>query len=111
MTRWENILLEISLFIFLGFLYYFYQKKKIIKYESNKISTVMQFILEACLKDKKDEPQPELDSLILSIDDYINKQTEHPPLPQLKHYMNSPNCTVELREIIDEGLKEIEGKI
>ena len=110
MNKWENFLLEISLFIFLGILYYFYQKKKIINYESNKLSAVMQFILEACLVEKTDEPQPELDSLIVSIDDFLNKQSD-PPVSQLRLFMNSDKCTAELKEIIQEGLKEIEEKI
>lgn len=111
MNLWENILLEISIFIFLGILYYFYQKKKILNYETNKVSNIMEFILQACLVEKKDMPQPELDSLIESIDDYLKNKNEHPPLPLLKLFMNSEECTVELREIIDQGLKEIESKI
>lgn len=108
-NSWENIALEIGLFIFLGVLYYFYQKRKIVQYEENKGPLVMGFILQSCLHDKKDETsQPELDSLIESLDDYIHNKTSSPPVALLKHYMRSPICSVELSDIIREGLNELD---
>lgn len=107
-NSWENIALEIGLFIFLGVLYYFYQKRKIVHYEENKGPLVMGFIFQSCLHDKKEEPQPELDSLIESLDDYLHNKTPTPPVALLKQYMNSSQCSVELKDIIREGLNELE---
>jgi hypothetical protein len=105
---WTNLFLEISLFIFLGIFYYFYQKKKIIHYENNKTPLVMGFILQSCLTEKKDLPQPQLDALIESIDDYLHNKAAHPPLALLRHFSESVDCSKELKEIIKEGIIEIE---
>jgi hypothetical protein len=106
---WENILLEIGLFTLLGVLYYFYQKRKIINYEQNKGPLIMGMILQSCLSEKNDEPQPQLDTLIESLDDYLHNRISNPPFVLLKVYMNSPQCSDELRNIIREGISEIES--
>lgn len=104
----ENIILELALFVFLGVLYYFYQKKKIIQYEENKIPMVMGFILEACLAERKDESSKELDAVIESLDDFLNNKTQHPPSALLKHFSKSEACAPDLKDVIREGLSEIE---
>jgi hypothetical protein len=105
---WGNFLIEIGIFTFLGLLYYFYQRRKIIHYEENKTPLVMGFILQSCLSEKKDQTEPELDALIESLDDYLHNRTTHPPTALLKVHMNSPQCSPELKNVIEEGLKEIE---
>jgi hypothetical protein len=105
---WQNILIEIGLFIFLGVLYYFYQKRKIISYEENKSPLVMGFILQSCLTEKKEVEQPELDAVIEAIDEYLHGRSAHPPKALLKIFMASPQCSKELSDIIREGLLEIE---
>ena len=108
MDFWQNFLIEIGLFIFLGVLYYFYQKRKLTHYEQNKIPLIMGFILQSCLTEKKEGPEPQLDTLIESLDDFLHNKTLHPPLALLKTYMNSSECSSELRDIIREGLLEVE---
>lgn len=105
---WQNFLLEIGLFTFLGILYYFYQKRKIVDYEKNKTPLVMGFIFQSCLSEKEDRSQPELDHLIESIDDYLHNRTTQPPIILLKNFMLSEHCSQELKEIIREGIVEIE---
>jgi hypothetical protein len=105
---WGNFLIEIGLFTFLGVLYYFYQKKKIIRYEESKGPLVMGFILQACLAEKKEEKEPKLDALIEALDDYLLNKTIHPPTGLLKVYMASPECSTELRDVISEGLAELD---
>lgn len=105
---WQNFLLEIGLFTFLGVLYYFYQRRKIIQFEENKNPIVMGFILQSCLAEKEEKPQPELDQLIESIDDYLHNRLNQPPIILLKNFMQSENCSIELKEIIREGLIELE---
>lgn len=104
----ENILLELALFIFLGVLYYFYQRRKILHFEENKSPLIMGFILQSCLTEKKDGPEPQLDSLIEALDDYLHNRSSQPPFALLKVYMNSSQCSQELRDIIREGILEIE---
>lgn len=106
---WENFLLEIGLFTLLGVLYYFYQKRKIVHYEQNKNPLVMGFILQSCLSEKKELAEPQLDTLIEALDDYLHNKTEHPPFALLKVYMESPDCSPELRDVIREGLIEVEA--
>jgi hypothetical protein len=103
---WMNFSLEIALFSFLGILYYFYQKRKIIQYEENKTPIVMNYILQACLSEKKDSPQMELDLIIESIDDFL-KSNSNPPIASLKKFSQSSECSLELKEVILAGLKEI----
>lgn len=105
---WQNILIEIGLFIILGILYYFYQKRKIVSYEENKVPLVMGFILQSCLTEKKEEAQPQLDAVIEALDDYLHNRAATPPKALLSHFMNSPECSKELSDIIREGLLEIE---
>lgn len=107
-TFWENFLIEIGLFTFLGILYYFYQKRKIVQYEENKGPLVMGFILQSCLSEKKDTAEPKLDALIEALADYIENKTPTPPFALLRVFMDSPECSKELRDIIREGILEIE---
>jgi hypothetical protein len=107
-SLWENVLLEIGLFVLLGIVYYFYQRRKIIHYEQQKGPVVMGFILQSCLMAKKEIPQPKLDSLIESLDDYLHNKTSQPPVTLLRIFMTSEECPEELRGVIQEGLKEIE---
>lgn len=69
----------------------------------------MGFILQSCLAEKKDSPQPKLDTLIESLDDYLHNRSAHPPFSLLKMYMDSDECSPELRDIIREGLLEVEA--
>lgn len=105
---WQNILIEIGLFIILGVLYYFYQKRKIVSYEENKGPLIMGFILQSCLTEKNETAQPELDSVIESLDDYLHNRSATPPSALLRIFMNSPQCSKELSDVIREGLNELE---
>lgn len=105
---WFNFALEIGLFSLLGVMYYFYQKRKILKYEENKVPLVMDFLLQACLEEKKDGSQPLTDSVIEALDDFLKKKTQAPPIALLRTFAESPDCTPELRHAILEGLKELD---
>ena len=107
-TFWQNFLLEIGLFTFLGVLYYFYQKRKILNFEKNKNPLIMGFILQSCLAEKEDRSQPELDHLIEAIDDYLHNRISEPPIKLLKTFTISEQCSDELKEIILEGINELE---
>lgn len=103
----ENFLIELGLFAFLGVIYYFYQKKKILHFEENKHALVMGYILQSCLSEKTDETNMELDGVIESVDDFIQGRVAHPPYVLLKFYMNSSLCSPELKNIIHGGLIEL----
>ena len=105
-----NILIELGLFTLLGLLYYFYQRKKIIQYEENKGPLVMGFILQSCLIEKDETPEPKLDTLIEALDDYIQNKAQNPPVALLKLYAADPKCSPELRAVITEGLLELDPK-
>lgn len=107
-SLWFNFALEIGFLSFLGVLYYFWQKRRIIRYEENKTPIVMNFLLQACLSEKTDEPQPELDHVIEALDDYLKKKSTSAPLVLLKHFATTRECPRELGHAITEGLKEIE---
>ena len=68
----------------------------------------MGFILQSCLTEKQDSPQPQLDTLIENLDDFLQNRIANPPLALLKVYMESPDCSDELRNVIREGIAEIE---
>lgn len=103
---WGNILLEIGLFAIFGVLYYFYQKRKIMHYEANKGPIIMEMILQSCLSDKNDSPQPELDGVIEALDDYLQKKSDTAPTALLNQFAQSGACSPELKNVIVEGLEE-----
>lgn len=105
----ESFLIEIALFSFLGLIYYFYQRKKILHFEENKHTLIMSSILQACLIEKKETHNPELDGVIESIDDFLQGRVAHPPYVLLKYFMNSTECASELKEVIYAGLVELEA--
>ena len=103
----ENLLYELLFLSFLGFLYYFYQKRKILSYEANKVPLIMGFILQACLSTRGDTPDKELDPVIESLDDFLHNKTATPPTTLLSVYAKSPACSPELRDVIVQGLEDL----
>lgn len=107
---WLNLLIELGIFSFLGFLYYLYQKRKIEQYELEKVPMTISYILQSCLSEKNEEiNNPELDSLILELDNYLQNKISSPPLQKIKEYSSSHYCSRELADIMREGLVEIES--
>ncbi len=103
----ENLLYELALFSLLGVLYYFYQKKKILSYEENKGPLIMGYILQACLSVRGDNPDKDLDPVIESLDDFLQNKTPTPPTALLSVYAKSPSCTTELKEVILQGIEDL----
>ena len=103
----ENLLYELALFTLLGVLYYFYQKKKILSYEENKGALIMGYILQACLSVRGENPEKELDPIIESLDDYLQNKTLTPPTALLSVYANSSTCPAELKDIILQGIEDL----
>lgn len=106
----ENLLYELAVLVFLGVLYYFYQKRKILSYEANKGPMIMGYILQACLAVRGENPDEQLDPVIESLDDYLLNKTATPPTALLAAYAKSPSCTTELRDVILQGLEDLNGK-
>jgi hypothetical protein len=104
---WTNFLIEIALFTFLGVLYYFYQRRKIIKYEENKGPMIAGQLLQACLTERGEEPDPELDPLIEALDDYIHGKAQTPPVALMKHLISNSHCSPELKDVLREALSEL----
>jgi hypothetical protein len=107
-SLWFNFALEIGFLSLLGVLYYFWQKRRILKYEENKTPLVMNFLLEACLSEKNEKDQPKLDKIIEALDDYVTQKSSHAPLALLKIFASDVECPPELSHAITQGLKEIE---
>ncbi len=103
----ENLLYEMLLFSLLGVLYYFYQKKKILSYEENKGPLIMGYILQSCLSVRGEKADPQLDPVIESLDDYLHNKTPTPPTALLNVYANSPACNAELRDVILQGIEDL----
>lgn len=104
---WMNFAIEIGFLSLLGVMYYFWQKRRLIRFEENKIPMVMSYILQACLSEKTETSQPMLDSVIEALDDFLSNKTQTAPLALLKTFTASSECSPELKNLIDEGLKEI----
>jgi len=104
---WFNFALEIGLFSLLGIVYYFYQKRKIITYEENKVPLIMGYILEVCLSEKNEGAEVELDQLIIDLDDYLNHKRTTAPIQELRLFSKSSFCSARLKEIIQSSLDEI----
>ena len=105
---WENLLVEIGFFTLLGVLYYFYQKRKIIREDKNKGPLIAGYILQCSLVDRGENPDPELDAIIEALDDYLHNKVSTPPFALLRHFAQTKACSPELKEVILEGLSEWE---
>ena len=103
----EDLLYEMLLFSLLGLLYYFYQKKKILSYEENKAPLIMGYILQSCLSVRGENPDSELDPVIESLDDFLHNKTSTPPTALLTVYAGSPSCNADLREVILQGIEDL----
>lgn len=103
-----TFLVEIGFFTLLGVLYYFYQRKKIMHYEENKGPIIAGYILHSCVTERGESSHVELDVLIESLDDYLHNRTSTPPKALLKKFSESPDCSPELKAVIEEGLQELE---
>ncbi len=103
----ENLLYELLFLSFLGVLYYYYQKRKILSYEANKTPLIMGFILQSCLTTRGETPNAELDPIIESLDDFLHNKTSTPPTALLSVYAKSPACSPELRDVIVQGLEDL----
>lgn len=106
----EDLLYELALISFLGVLYYFYQKRKILSYEENKGPMIMGYILQSCLHVRGETPDKDLDPVIESLDDYLHNKTATPPTALLSVYARSAACTPELRSIILQGLEDLKSE-
>ena len=104
---WQNILIEMGFLGILGVLYYFYQRKKILKYEGNKAPFLMGYILQCCLTDRGDEASADLDPLIEALDDFQQGKTVSPPVALLNTFVSQSKGSSELRAVIVEALKEL----
>lgn len=105
---WENLLWEIGILILFGFLYYFYQRRKIIQEEERKGPMIMGYILHSILAERGESKDPEMDTLIEAIDDYLHNKILSPPVALLKLFAESQKCSPELKAVILEGLNELD---
>jgi hypothetical protein len=102
-----TIILELALFTLLGVLYYFYQKKKILDYEKHKIPLIMDHILQSCMIERGDQANRKIDAVIEALDTFLQHQSSAPPTTLLVQFANSADCSAELKDIIEEGIREI----
>lgn len=102
-----TLALEMGFLALLGILYYFYQRRKILNYESQKEPMIMGYILQSCLTERGETPHTELDTLIESLDDYLHNRVTTPPFALLKRFAESAECSPELKDVIFEGLTEL----
>ncbi|MES2529021.1 MAG: hypothetical protein V4598_18185 [Bdellovibrionota bacterium] len=103
----ENLLYEMILFTLLGVLYYFYQKKKILSYEENKGPIIMGYLLQSCLSVRGENPDPDMDPVIESLDDYLHNKSATPPTALLSVYAKSGKCPPELKDVILQGIEDL----
>lgn len=102
-----NLSLEMALFAFLGVLYYFYQKKRILRHEAEKTTYIMSFLLEATLSERGEHPHERLDPLIEAIDDYLHNRTSAPPVGLLKLCAEDARFSAEYRDVLQESIREL----
>lgn len=99
--------LEMAILAGLGMLYYFYQKKKILRHEEEKATYLMGFILEASLSERGDDSHELLDPLIEAIDDFLHNRTTTPPLGLMRVCAGHTRFSEEYRSVLQEALSEL----
>jgi hypothetical protein len=107
MNQIGSILLELALLSLLGVLYYYYQKKKLLDYEKNKVPLIMGHLLQSCMVERGDHANAPLDAVIEALDDYLQNKSPQPPIALLIQFANTPECSAELKDIILEGVREV----
>ncbi len=103
-----SFLIEMAFFGLLGLGYYFYQRRKIIQYEDQKGPIIMGYLLQAFLTEKGENDIPEMSSIIEALDDYLNNKARTPPTILLKRFLSSPECSPEMKSLIEESMSELE---
>jgi hypothetical protein len=103
-----NLSLEMALFAGLGMLYYFYQKRKILRYEEEKVTYLMGLILEASLSERGNSPSDQLDPLIEAIDDFLHNRSSFPPLGLIRTCAGNTSFSEEYRRVLKESLLELD---
>jgi hypothetical protein len=103
-----NLSLEMALFAGLGMLYYFYQKRKILRYEEEKVTYLMGLILEASLSERENSPSDQLDPLIEAIDDFLHNRSSTPPYELIRTCAGNTSFSEEYRSVLKESLLELD---
>jgi hypothetical protein len=103
----QGLIWELLLLAFLGVLYYFYQKRKLISYELNKTPVIISYLLQSSLSERGEENNLELDSIIASLDDYLKNKSKTIPFKELNTYSRRKDCSPEFRQIIIDSLEEL----
>jgi hypothetical protein len=106
---WFNISLELGILVLLGIAYYFYQKKKILSYEAEKIPLVMGYVLQCFLTERGDTPSKDLDPIIEALDDFLKNQVSNPPMALLQNFLNQKKGSEDLRDVIRSAFEEIKN--
>lgn len=104
---YQTLFIELLALGTLGLGYYFWQKKRILRFEENKMSIVAAPLLQACLIEQEHKSFSLLNSFTLELDDYLHGKTSHFPLALANELMKHPECPQDLAHILEESLREI----
>ena len=104
---YQTLFIELSVLSALGFLYYFWQKRRILRFEETKSQAVASPLLQACLIERDFKSFNILEDFIIALDDFLHGKTNFFPTALATEVMNNPQCPQDLREIIKESLQEL----
>jgi len=96
---WQGLVIELVILALLGVGYYLFQKRRILRFEANKVPYLYSRMLQLLLVHKDESiAQPKLDDLIIKIDDFINQTTNINPKSEVQKFLNSSDCHSEYKE-------------
>lgn len=104
---YQTLFIELSVLIFLGLIYYYWQKKRILRFEENKAVTVAAPLLQACLIEQEQADFSLLSHFIVALDDFLHGKSSYFPTTLAQELIKDKQCPDDLVEIIKESLKEI----
>ena len=106
---YKNLAIELIVLAAFGFLYYFWQRRRILQFEENKSYAVAAPLLQACLIEKDHQSFPLLDSFILELDDFLHGKTSLFPTALAEELLKNDACPEDLAVVIKESLKELKA--
>ena len=104
---YKNLAIELALLAALCLIYYFWQKRRIIKFEQNKSLAVAAPLLQACLIEKDQQSFEMLESFIIELDDFLHGKSASFPTVLAEQLAGHKACPHDLSEVIKESLKEL----
>ncbi len=92
---WWELLLEMSLLSLMGVGYYFFQKRRYLKWLKNEPQVLAKDLFVFLLEEKAIPESTELSNLLIGLEDYLEQRRPSWPIEELKNLHTSLPSTID----------------